>query len=680
MRYLLINKSSEILAPANDSKVISVDLETSGLRPEKDTIHGVAFSLDGKIGYYTTNIELCRKVLMDKTWTKVFHNAVFDMSFLKKAGFVVAGGIFDTMVMAHLLDVGVCPPGYVENTKKKKSLSLKKLSLKFLGEKSLSAYTKMQEWLKQNNMSNEDIIRAPEPVLTAYAGEDAVNTYNLFVHFCGLLHECDTWMKDKGFKKSPLDLYLEEEQKMIPVLVDMKTVGIKLDIGKLAERRAQLQMEMEQIYKNFPKDKYIQKCEDILNKRALEKKKQAGKQGKLQRIAARIKKESDAEVIEALNKKYLEVEAAEYEPKNAPPKIEFNWVSPDHLKLLLYKVLGERVKKTTEKGSPSVDEEVLTELVEKYSWIKDLLEYRSKSKLCDTYLKEFQEQQYGGNIYCNFNITGTATGRFSSSDPNLQNLPKSGNIKELFIPRPGYKFVYGDYSQLELRIAAHLSEDRVMVGEYRKELEGGSPDLHRQTAQVVFDVPYEEVTDEQRSHAKNINFAIIYNAGGYRIAEMLGYLKDLDRKDWDLIKPQVTKGDQIIKRLFQKYRGLKRFIDKTQKELYNLNFTYTEFGRIRRLMGLQHEEKRVAKHWLKSGFNLPIQGFGASITKRAMIEAHQAGYQLVSQIHDALVFEVPNDKNLENSVEEIRHIMENVVELKVPLKVEPKILDSLEEK
>lgn len=613
-------------------KYYAVDIETTGLNPRKDKIVGVAV-YDGEQGKYFEDFKSLKPFLENTSTAKIFHNAPFDVLFLKLNGIEVGGEIHDTMILSHLHDPD------------KESNGLKALSKQLLDSDSIKYAEELYQWLAEHKLTKRDIHCAPKELLTEYALEDVRNTYKLFQVFCEKHREIAQWLKSKGYEKSPWDYYKEEMLPMLPVLIDMEYRGVGIDLVKTAQEKERLIQEIKRIeeYLTDINKEYIKTIEEEIWQDKIEFKKKKNKSGQIKKL---------------------------------PPRVVFNWSSNDHLKVLFFRKLKMPTSKVTEKGNVAIDSEVLETFVEKLPWVEELLKLKTYNKLVSTYLENLLELQENCHIFAKFNIIGTVTGRFSCSDPNLQNLPKVGNIKSLFVPKPGHVFINADYSQLEYRIAAHESEDALMLAGYNN-----NKDFHTLTAEIL------GVT---RDLAKTINFAIIYNASGFRVADILGYYQGIPKcskkeKDWNCecdpcvqTKKAMKKGDQIIETLFSQYEGFREYLKKQKSEMLNSQLVYSRFGKVKRLRKIKSDIRKERNKEFKEGFNFPIQSFGSSLTKRAMIELYKKGYKIVNQVHDSIVIEVP-ETEVAKSEQELIKTMENIYKLKVPLKVETKILRSFQE-
>jgi DNA polymerase I len=271
-----------------------------------------------------------------------------------------------------------------------------------------------------------------------------------------------------------------------------------------------------------------------------------------------------------------------------------------------------------------------------------------------------------GRIHASFNQTVAATGRLSSSDPNLQNIPirttLGREIRKGFIPAEGHRFLAADYSQIELRILAHFSGDEAFVKAFRE-----GRDVHRQTAAVIFDVPLEEVTADQRARAKTINFGTLYGQGDFSLARQLG----ISRED----------ASRFIQQYFERFRGVRRFLDEQVELARERGWVETLSGRRRYIPELQSSNWNVRQFGERVAQNTPIQGTAADLIKEAMLRIHRElerqglPARLLVQVHDELVFEVPRE-----GVERLRGLvareMEGAMELQVPLKVDLGVGDS----
>ncbi len=341
---------------------------------------------------------------------------------------------------------------------------------------------------------------------------------------------------------------------------------------------------------------------------------------------------------------------------------EFNINSNPQLREILFDKLGLPVVKRTKTG-PSTDASVLEELAaEGHSIPRHLLEYRQLEKLRSTYVDALPRlvNPRTGRIHASFNQTVAATGRLSSSDPNLQNIPirtaLGREVRKGFVAEEGSVFLAADYSQIELRILAHFSGDEAFVTAFREGM-----DVHRQTAAVIFEVPVEEVTPDQRARAKTINFATLYGQGDFSLGRQLGIGREEARA--------------FIDAYFERFQGVRRFLDEQVAGARERGYVETLSGRRRYIPELESRNWNVRQFGERIAQNTPIQGTAADLIKKAMLEIHrglpEAGFRarLLLQVHDELVFEVP-----EEELEEVQAFvvgrMESAMELAVPLKVD----------
>ena len=354
--------------------------------------------------------------------------------------------------------------------------------------------------------------------------------------------------------------------------------------------------------------------------------------------------------------------AAEQEEEDG----DLNPNSPKQLREVLFDRLGLPVKKRTKSG-PSTDSTVLKQLSTLHDLPELILEYRQFSKLKGTYVDALPElvREDTGRIHTDFNQAITATGRLSSSNPNLQNIPirtdRGRQIRGAFVPQEGWKLLGVDYSQIELRIMAHMAKDPIMLQAYKD-----GADIHATTASKIFDVEIDEVTREQRGAGKTINFGVMYGMGPQRLSETL--------------KITLDQAKTYIENYFERYEGVREFFDGLVEEAKLTGAAYTMFGR-RRLIPEINAGGRSGAFAERVAQNTPIQGTAADIIKLAMIkiqrdiEEQSMPMNMLLQVHDELVFEVEADF-LEEATKYVIDAMENIVELDVPLKADAGVGDN----
>ncbi|CAM3628830.1 DNA polymerase I [Pseudomonas reidholzensis] len=342
---------------------------------------------------------------------------------------------------------------------------------------------------------------------------------------------------------------------------------------------------------------------------------------------------------------------------------EFNLGSPKQLGVILYDKLGMPVLSKTTKGQASTAEAVLAELAEQdYPLPKVLMQYRTLSKLKSTYTDKLPHQinPRTGRIHTSYQQAVAATGRLSSSDPNLQNIPirsaEGRRIRQAFVASPGYTLMAADYSQIELRIMAHLAKDEGLLHAFRNDL-----DVHRATAAEVFGVDLADVTIDQRRSAKAINFGLIYGMSAFGLAKQIG----VDRKQ----------SQDYIDRYFTRYPGVLAYMERTRAQAAEQGFVETLFGRRLYLPDINAKNPALRKGAERTAINAPMQGTAADIIKRAMVAVDgwlsSSGLEarVILQVHDELVLEVREDL-VEQVKAEIRQHMSGAAQLDVPLLVE----------
>ncbi len=340
----------------------------------------------------------------------------------------------------------------------------------------------------------------------------------------------------------------------------------------------------------------------------------------------------------------------------------FNLGSPKQIQEILYDKLQLPVLKKTPKGQPSTNEAVLQELALDYPLPKLILEYRSLSKLKSTYTDKLPQQinPKTGRVHTSYHQAVAATGRLSSSDPNLQNIPirteEGRKIRQAFIAQEGYKIVAADYSQIELRIMAHLSGDEGLLNAFSQGI-----DIHSATAAEVFAVPLEQVTQDLRRSAKAINFGLIYGMSAFGLGQQLGLPRNQAQEYIDLY--------------FERYPGVKAYMDKIRQQAHEQGYVETLFGRRLYLPEIKSRNAARRQYAERTAINAPMQGTAADIIKRAMIATDQwilqqtPDVKMVMQVHDELVFEIA-EAEIDDCIDIIRDKMCSAAELDVPLLVE----------
>jgi DNA polymerase-1 len=337
----------------------------------------------------------------------------------------------------------------------------------------------------------------------------------------------------------------------------------------------------------------------------------------------------------------------------------FNLGSPKQIQEILYEKLGLPVLRKTPKGQPSTAEATLQELALDYPLPKLILDHRALSKLKSTYTDKLplQINEHSGRVHTSYHQAVASTGRLSSSDPNLQNIPvrsqEGRRIRQAFIAPRGYKILAADYSQIELRILAHLSGDKRLLDAFNE-----GDDIHRATAAEIFVTSPQAVTPEQRRNAKTINFGLIYGMSAFGLARQLG----IDRHE----------AQAYMDLYFSRYPEVKHFMDQMRHQAREQGYVETLCGRRLYLPEINSRNAQRRQYAERAAINAPMQGTAADIIKLAMLETdkwlnhNRTKTKMIMQVHDELVFEVPADE-IKEIGEMIRKCMTEVISLTVPL-------------
>jgi len=389
--------------------------------------------------------------------------------------------------------------------------------------------------------------------------------------------------------------------------------------------------------------------------------------GIMERNGIRIDSALLAKQGQQVGKRLLELEGEIHQLAGQP----FNIQSPKQIAEILFGQLELPVIKKTPSGAPSTDEEVLQKLAEDYPLPARILDYRSLAKLMSTYIEKLPRMAdpKTGRVHTNFSQATAVTGRLASSDPNLQNIPvrteEGRRIREAFIPAEGCKLLSADYSQIELRIMAHIAEDENLLAAFRD-----GKDVHQATAAEIFGIPLDDVSSEQRRYAKVINFGLIYGMSAFGLAGNLGI--------------ERSAAQNYIAKYFDRYPGVAQYMEHTRLEARENGYVETVFGRrlwLPEIKGSNGPRRQGAE---RAAINAPMQGTAADLIKLAMIavedwlEKEQLKTKLLLQVHDELVFDVPLNE-VELLQTKLPGLMCNVAQLKVPLVVSIGIGDNWEE-
>jgi len=669
---------------------LCVDVETTGLSPHKDRLHGFAIAISETRARYFPAWDVpapVKAMLEDRTIEKINHHIRFDAKFLRlQGGIELAGQWHCTKQMAMLID---------ENAKN----GLKDLTAKYFGVGNLEGKNELDALIAQLGLKHvgdlcrldlDDPRHPYQAVIAKYCIEDVLNTLKLYKLLGQKLMDLEAKAKDVfNVQKGPMSYYFDEAMPTEKVLYEMELRGVAVNTEIITSYGDYLKAEQAKVVEN-------------LNAIAEEP---------IKKVEARL-------LALALAEKKTDKGRSNVLANPAKYGAAFNWASGQHVGDLLYSHLGA-AKHTTASGLFDTSEGTLQEVGRDASLsssaasqqLRNVLagfaEFQGLKKEITTYvgsedsglLSHVLPTALGPMVFAEY-PQNTNTGRTSSRNPNMQNIPRGSRIKRAFIPgSPDNVFVYADFSQVELRIAAHLSQDPGMLDWFNLGL-----DPHRITAADIFGVSEESVTPDQRQGGKTFNFMIIYDGGPMRIQEAF---QEINRPiSFDTAK-------EFKANWFASHAPYLTHLDMILEQARKYGAVIAENGRIRRVpdiilgdylsykrgwqgpkeltqrlllpgeVKVPHKEltNRAGKkfaHAKKQAYNFPVQSVGASITKAAMGALRTAGYDLVTQVHDSIVVELPKERVHE--AEWISKLMINAYKLSVPLAVDTKVLNSLDEK
>ncbi len=652
---------------------VAWDTETTSLEPRDAELVGIGCCWGKKLedvayiptGHKTgknldkaTVLAALKPILESADYPKVFQNAKFDRLIFRCQGIRLAGVIFDTMLASYVL-----------NPEAKHSLE--KIYIRYLTDLGIKLQSYQDVVSKNQTIADLDIFK-----VAGYCGTQVVVTFQLVEKLRAELEKVD---KNQPAEKSLHKLLLDVEQPLESVLAEMEYQGIRIDIEYLKKFSLQLKKDLDLIEKRAYQTVESKTLQEYLKTemQKIESDSFTNQQELKKAISSPILK---AYITKLPKEQRQDLEAIKKQINQAKTSDFLNLNSPSQLSEILFNILNQNQKKSRKiKTGYSTDVVVLEKLQaesQHHPLIDEILNHRTLYKLYSTYVEAIPKlvRTDTQRVHTNFNQTQTDTGRLSSSEPNLQNIPIgtefSRQIRQAFLPKEDWLLVAADYSQIELRILAHLSQEPVLIEAYQN-----NQDVHTVTAKLLFEK--EEITPDERRVGKTINFGVIYGMGAQKLARSVGM--------------GVKESKQFLDRYKQQYSQVFAYLESLKKKAIAQGYVETILGRrryfefesktLRDLKGKQPEE--INLHELKlsqndaqifrAAANSPIQGSSADIIKIAMIRLNEilTNYQtkLLLQVHDELVFEVP-PLEWEELQQVIKSTMENAVDLKVPLIVD----------
>lgn len=702
VKYITVktfDQFNNFIEKLKEQKRVVIDLETTGFNFLMDKILCMSFSWKENTAVvlpllkenreefwepneYSQIITQLKEVFGDPNIEWIAHNISFDAKFLKSYNLIINGPIHDTMILSTLLDENAPEKGlkpladlytdlgkydkeiedYVSDMKRRKReelfnikkvvkdeiKKLTKISKKSTGDDLLEVKQKIGdlefelEELEEVKI-NISYAEIPTEVLWKYAATDADATMRLFNLFTKKLQETSNALV-RPYGKNMVKLYSKLVMPLRRVLNDMEYRGAQLNLSYLQELDKKYTITEGELEKELLEMDAIKATEKVLYKKAAEK------------VSTRFKELKSPKLSEQ-----------DYVKKHTVQP-DFNMNSPDNLRALLFEVLKLPVIKTGKPSKkdgtikPSTDKEVLEEYEDAHPCINKLVANRKLQKLHKTYVKGMQKRvDSNGRIHTDFNQHVTVSGRLSSSSPNLQNIPrKDKDIKRAFITYPEWSMIQFDYSQVEFRMWAQLSNDQDMLQDIRAGL-----DIHRRTASEFWGIPEDQVSDERRSQSKFVVFGIMYGRGAKSVAKQVG------------ITPEEA--GEIIKQFFNKYPVAARWLEATRRFASTRKYVINHFGRVRRLPNVDSNMKEDVAEALRMAVNSPIQGGAADVTGVGLIRIYKEiakrnlRARLILTVHDSIVLECPNEEIVE--VIRLCHkaMTDTIAGIIVPLEVEVEV-------
>ncbi len=639
-----------------EKDLLAFDIETTGLDPFADDfkitlisfsdgpyrsfVIPVNYTLNKEESYTITpaNMELLKQLLENPNIKKIAHNAIFDMKCLKaEYGIKVQGIHADTQIMPYIYDGSL------------KMQSLKNLAAEYTD---LGHYEEELLLLTgQKKLSAEIYKTAPFDLLSKYAAKDTDATYRIYLTFLPY------------FSDERLDKLRRFYNEIIPCLVDLELEGWVIDKEYSADEI------LKEERKNLIRELYKVPAVRAFSTDAFNDLKQKAKlKCNNQFISWRVRLKKDPTQDKVDIKKQASIDKYTEYIKSITLEDVINFNSSDQKALLITKYANIDIPDKTPGGKPSVKKETLTRLALSSPLCGLLLKYAHLSKLISTYtVKMFDQKSDDGKLRTNYNCTSTFSSRLSSSKPNLQNIPARGDyssvIKKQFICAPGYTLLEGDYGQIELRLIAVYAQEEVMLHAYRNNL-----DLHRISASTFYNIPEDEINDDQRYVGKTCNFGLGYGTSHYTLRSIL-----LTDGGVDLSESEAKR---IHSAYFKKYPGIKRYHKAIEKYVIDHGYIDTKFGFRRNLPDAYSLNSATQAAAFREAYNHPIQGtaagilFEALVRTRKVLENTQA--KIVATIHDSIFLYVPDDKVMEYA-RVLKYCMEDMsypwLTLKIPVDI-----------